>query len=437
MFMRIMKFDEFRVSRGRGIPESVVASAGTIVNEVRLRGDDALLEFTDKFDGVRLGAADLRVGQKELKGAYESIPSRLRIALEQSAERIRSFQELQLPEALAMETAPGVTVGVAFDPLESAGIYVPGGKAEYPSTVLMTAIPAKVAGIRRIVIFTPPGKGGKIPEAIMAAAYLAGADEVYRAGGAQAIAAMAYGTKTVRRVEKIVGPGNIYVQAAKMLVSRDVAVDMPAGPSEVLIYAEERGREEWIAADMLAQAEHDPEARAMLITPDNDLASEVEGIVEDRASRAPRREILEKSMLESMIVVVKNREEGIEAINEAAPEHLQLMGRCCDDVLKGVRNAGAVFLGDYFTVALGDYSAGTNHVLPTMGWARRASPLSVRDFLRSREFVRCSKEGIGAIGGDAVVIGKAEGLLNHARSVELRMMEVEAKGEGGKKNERK
>lgn len=435
--MRIINFDELRTSRGRGIPESVISSARTIVNEVRLKGDNALLEFTDKFDGVKLSVADLRVGQKELKVAYESIPKRLRTALEQSVERIRSFQELQLPKALAMETAPGVTVGVTFDPVESAGIYVPGGRAAYPSTVLMTAIPAKVAGVRRVVIFTPPGKGGKIHEAIMAAAYLTGADEVYRVGGAQAIAAMAYGTKTVRQVEKIVGPGNVYVQAAKMLVGHDVAVDMPAGPSEVLIYAEERGREEWIAADMLAQAEHDPDARAILVTPDKELASEVQCIVEDSASKAPRKEILERSLPESIIIVVKNRQEGIEAINEVAPEHLQLMGRYCDDVLKGVRNAGAVFLGDYSTVALGDYSAGTNHVLPTMGWARRASPLSVTDFLRSREFVRCSKEGIEAIGGDAIAIGKAEGLLNHARSVELRMMKMEGKGEGGKKNERK
>jgi len=433
--MRIINFNELKVSRGRGIPQNVVVSVSAIVNEVRLRSDDALLEFTDKFDGVKLSAADLRVSQKELKGAYESIPGRLRIALEQSAERIRSFQELQLPRSLTMETTPGVTIGVTFDPLESVGVYVPGGRAAYPSTVLMTVIPAKVAGVGRIVMFTPPGKDGRVPQVIMAAAYIAGADEVYRAGGAHAIAAMAYGTKSIRRVEKIVGPGNVYVQTAKMLVGRDVAVDMPAGPSEVLIYAEERGRERWIAADIIAQAEHDPEAIAILVTPDKELASEVQGIAEETASRAPRREILEKSLAESIIVVVKNRDEGIEAINEVAPEHLQLMGECCNEVLRGVRNAGAVFLGDYSTVALGDYSAGTNHVLPTMGWARRASPLSVRDFLRSREFVRCSKEGIEAIGSDAIAIGKAEGLYNHARSVELRMMKIEAKGEGGKKSE--
>ncbi|HRU81117.1 MAG TPA: histidinol dehydrogenase [Candidatus Methanomethylicus sp.] len=246
-------------------------------------------------------------------------------------------------------------------------------------------------------------------------------DEVFKAGGAQAIAAMAYGTGTIRRVEKIVGPGNIYVTAAKMLVSWDVSIDMPAGPSEVMIYAEGVQRADWVALDVLAQAEHDPRARAIVVTANRVFAEALKAEVERMAVGSPRREILERSLQNAAILVVADRQEAIKAINMMAPEHLQIVGDDLEEMVAQVRNAGAVFIGETTPVALGDYSVGTNHVLPTMGWAKRASPLSVRDFLRTREYIRCTKEGLGSIANDAVIIATAEGLLNHARSVSARL----------------
>jgi len=426
--MKIITYKEFRLSRQEGIPGDVMELVGKIAKDIRARGNAAILDYTEKFDGVRLSEDKLRVDQKELKRAYRAIPERLRTALRNSAERIKMFQERQMLEGFSMETAPGVIVGATLDPVQSAGFYVPGGRAAYPSTVLMTILPAKVAKVDRCVLFTPPSRDGTVPQAILAAAYLSGVDEVYRVGGAQAIAAMAYGTSTIGKVDKIVGPGNVYVTAAKMLVSWDVAVDMPAGPSEVLIYSEDPARADWIAADMIAQAEHDPRARALLVTPSRALALSAKEEVERETLSASRREILEKSLSQAAIILVKDRKEGIRVINEVAPEHLELIGKGSEGVLSKVRNAGAVFVGEYTPVAIGDYTAGTNHVLPTMGWSRRASPLSVRDFLRAREYVRCTKEGLRAIGEDGKTIAIAEGLLNHARSIEIRVKE-----EGGKR----
>ncbi len=416
---RIITAEDYRSDLPSGIPPEVVKSVSEIVSNVRSRGNAAIIEYTEKFDRVRLAEGALRVGRDEIERSYRSIPDSLRDALARSAERIRRFQQAQLPRGISVETSPGVTAGVIFDPVGSAGLYVPGGRAAYPSTVLMTGIPAKVAGVERCALFTPPSADGTIPAPTLAAAFIAGIDEVYRVGGAQAIAAMAYGTPTIRKVEKVVGPGNIYVTAAKMLVSWDVAVDMPAGPSEVLIYAEEGANAGWVAADMVAQAEHDPEARALLVTPDRALAADVARLVEEKSLASPRSRILEGSVAKSRIVVVRDREEALGIINEAAPEHLQFAGG--SDLLDRVVNAGAVFLGETTPVALGDYSAGTNHVLPTMGWSRRASPLSVRDFLRSREYVRCTREGLDAVGRDAVEIALSEGLVGHAESVKLRL----------------
>jgi len=426
--MRIITYEEFRLSRREGIPGEVMEAVGKIVKDVRARGNAAILDYTERFDGVRLSEDGLRVDRREIEEAYQEIPEGLRTALRNSAERIRMFQERQVLEGFSTETAPGVVVGVNFDPVQSVGIYIPGGRAAYPSTVLMTAIPAKVAGVERCVMFTPPGREGAVPKAILAAACLAGVDEVYRVGGAQAIAAMAYGTSTIGRVEKIVGPGNVYVTAAKMLVGWDAAVDMPAGPSEVLIYTEDDDRADWIAADLIAQAEHDPCARTILVTTNRSLATKVKDEVEREALKAPRGEILERSLPEAAIILVKDRGEGIKVINEVAPEHLELIGGGSEEMISRVRNAGAVFMGEYTPVAVGDYTAGTNHVLPTMGWSRRASPLSVRDFLRAREYVRCTRDGLRSIGEDGRTIATAEGLLNHARSIEIRMKEC-----GGKK----
>lgn len=419
--MKILKYNKFRLSRREGIPNSILRVVGEIIRDVRTRGNTAILDYTEKFDGVRLSQDRLRLDQSELERAYRQIPEALRRALSNSAERIRIFQERQMPEGFSIETAPGVEVGVTFDPVQSAGFYIPGGRAAYPSTVLMTALPAKVAGADRRVLFTPPGRDGEVPMAILAAANMAGVDEVYRVGGAQAIAAMAYGTSTIGKVEKIVGPGNIYVTAAKMIVSSQVGVDMPAGPSEVLIYSEETDKADWITADIIAQAEHDPMARALLVTPNRVLAKIVKEKVEREALSAPRRDILDRSLSQAIVIVAKDRGQGIAIINEVAPEHLELVGGGSEEVSTEVRNAGAVFIGDYTPVAIGDYTAGTNHVLPTMGWSKRASPLSVRDFLRAREYVKCTKEGLRLIAEDGRTLAVAEGLLNHARSIEIRL----------------
>lgn len=421
--MKVVKYSDYASEpiRPSQVPKEIVDYVSAIIARVRDLGDSAVLEYTEKFDKVRIEPDRIRIEWAEMRRAYNAIPESLRAALRNSAERIRAFQELQKPLEFSAPIVPGVSAGIKFDPIQSVGLYVPGGSAAYPSTVLMTAIPAKVAGVDRCAVFTPPGKGGDVPEAILAAAYLAEVDEVYRIGGVQAIAAMAYGTERIRKVEKIFGPGNIYVTVAKMLVSWDVAVDMPAGPSELLIYTEGFDKPEWLAYDILAQCEHDPRAKAALVTTDAALAEEVARIVEGLVKESPRREILEKSTAQAVALVVGSREEGAEAINEMAPEHLELVGEGAEEIFRLVRNAGAVFIGEYTPVPLGDYTAGTNHVLPTMGWAKRASPLSVRDFLRSREYLRCTRDGIMRIGGDAVMVATAEGLLNHARAVASRM----------------
>jgi histidinol dehydrogenase len=419
--MKILEYKNFRLTPAEGISHSIFGVVDEIIREVRIKGNAAILGYTEKFDGVRLSEDTLRISQSELERAYREIPEALRKALRNSAERIKMFQERQIPKGFSMKTAPGVEIGITFDPLQSAGFYIPGGRATYPSTVLMTAIPAKVAGVDRRVLFTPPGRDGEIPIVILATAHLAEVNEVYRVGGAQAIAAMAYGTSTIDKVEKIVGPGNIYVTAAKMIVSSEVGVDMPAGPSEVLIYSEDTDRADWIVADILAQAEHDPMARTLFVTTNTELAKTVKEKIEKEIRSAPRRDILDISLSKAAIIAVKDRGEGIAIINEVAPEHLELIGTGLEEVPTEVRNAGAVFIGDYTPVAIGDYSAGTNHVLPTMGWAKRASPLSVRDFLRAREYLKCTKKGLRMIGEDGMTLAIAEGLLNHARSIEVRL----------------
>jgi histidinol dehydrogenase len=280
--------------------------------------------------------------------------------------------------------------------------------------------------VSRCAVSTPPKEGGRVPDAILAAAYVTGADSVYRVGGPQAIAAMAYGTESVRRVEKIVGPGNIYVTVAKMLVSWDVAVDMPAGPSELVVYADVDDPKicEWLAADLLAQAEHDPRAKVILITPRVEVASKIEGFVERGIGEFGKEEILNESLSNACIVLVKNRQEAVRLINEIAPEHLELICEDADEVLNQIENAGAIFLGEYSPVAIGDYTAGTNHVLPTMGWAKRASPLSVRDFLKANEIVKCTKDGLLSVSADGKVLADAERMPYHAKSIILRTGEL-------------
>ncbi|MGQ9758958.1 MAG: histidinol dehydrogenase [Candidatus Methanomethylicaceae archaeon] len=419
--MKIVSYEEFKSKSLGGIPEQVLEHVKKIVMDVKIRGDRAVIEYTERFDGVRISSEDIIVDAEDLKLAYETMPEELKGAILNSARRIRMFQERQMPRPLAMETAPGVFVGASFRPIRSVGFYIPGGRNVYLSTVLMTVVPAKVAGVKKCAMFTPPKKAPSVPDTLLATAYMAGVDEIYRIGGPQAIAAMAYGTETVEKVEKIVGPGNIYVTAAKMLVSWDVAIDMPAGPSELMIYVDGTRSLEWLAADILAQAEHDPKAKLILITPEREIATRVNMYVEKGKEYSQRRNVLEESLSEAFIVLVKDRNEALKLINEVAPEHLELV---CDDpesMLDSVENAGAVFIGEYSPVAIGDYTAGTNHVLPTMGWAKRSSPLSVCDFLKSIEVVKCTKEGLKNIGKDGLLLAEAEGMTHHARSIALRM----------------
>jgi histidinol dehydrogenase len=341
--------------------------------------------------------------------------------LKKAAVNITRFHETQIKAMWSLETAKGVTLGQVTRPLSSVGVYAPGGKAPYPSSVLMCVIPAKAAGVKKIVVCSPPRKNGDVNPALLVAADIAGATEIYRVGGAQAVAAMAYGTETVPKVDKIVGPGNVFVTAAKLEVSKDVAIDVPAGPSEILIIADETAKISFIASDLLAQAEHDPRAWAILLTTSKDLALAVKTEVYQQLKSLSRRETAESSLQTGgLIVVVKNIEEAVDYANMIAPEHLQIQTKTPYEVFDKIQNAGAVFLGEYSPIAFGDYSAGLNHVLPTGGYAKTYSGLSTRDFVKTINFLRCSKQGYSSLEKTAVTLAKLEGFDGHARSVSVR-----------------
>jgi len=426
--MRILASKEFKeetlnqvLNRGKSDISSIESSVKTIINDVREQGDRALLQYTEKFDKVRLPASKLKVDERAIKEAYKKLKKNQISALRKAADNIASFHKKQLRAKWTMEIAEGVTLGQVTRPLASVGVYVPGGKAAYPSSVLMCAIPAKVAGVEKIIVCSPPGESGDVNPSLLVAADIAGVNEMYRVGGAQAIAAMAYGTGTVQKVDKIVGPGNVFVTAAKLEVSKDVAIDVPAGPSEVLIIADETGNASFIASDLLAQAEHDPQAWAILLTSSEALASAVKEQVYMQIESLSRTEIIMSSIQKrGLIVIVRNIEEAIEIANLIAPEHLQIQTKNPTKVLSKIRNAGAVFLGDYSPVAFGDYSSGLNHVLPTAGYAKIYSGLSSLDFVKTMNFLQCSKEGYRNLKETAVTIAEMEGFDAHAKSVTIR-----------------
>jgi len=426
--MRIVTAQEFKeetlnqvLNRGKSDISSIESSVKTIINDVKEQADKALLQYTEKFDKVRLTTSKLKVEEREIKEAYKKLEKSQITALRKAADNIASFHKKQLRAKWTMEIAEGVTLGQVTRPLASVGIYVPGGKAAYPSSVLMCAIPAKVAGVKKIIVCSPPGKSGDVNPALLVAADIAGVSELYRVGGAQAIAAMAYGTGTVPKVDKIVGPGNVFVTAAKLEVSKDVAIDIPAGPSEILIIADETGKASFIASDLLAQAEHDPQAWAILLTSSEALASAVKEEVYRQMASLSRTEIINSSIQKrGLIVIVRNIEEAIEIANLIAPEHLQIQTKNPTKVLSKIQNAGAVFLGDYSPVAFGDYSSGLNHVLPTAGYAKIYSGLSSLDFVKTMNFLQCSKEGYQNLKETAVTIAEMEGFDAHAKSVIIR-----------------
>jgi histidinol dehydrogenase len=423
MIKNLSKKQRLQLLERRGIQsEKVKRTVERIVERVKREGDRALLFYSRKFDGVKLNQEELLVSPLEIEAACSKIPKDVALAMSESARNIAEFYKEQKPKELRLIERNGL-VGVKTTPLERAGIYVPGGKAAYPSTVLMSAIPAKIAGVKRLVICTPPSSGGSCNPYVLAAASIAGVKEIYKVGGAQAIAAMAYGTKTIPKVDKIVGPGNVFVNVAKRLVSAEgaVAIECPAGPSEVLIIADESAEPRIVAADMLAQAEHDENASAVLVTTSAKTAEKVKSELRMQLKQIMRSKIAGKSLEQNgAVVVVKNMREAIGFANEYAPEHLELLVEKPRKLLPLVKNAGAVFLGRYSPVAAGDYAAGPSHVLPTGGSARAFSGLSVKDFLKESSVIMLSEKGLKKMRKTIAALAQAEGLDAHAAAVDSR-----------------
>ncbi len=393
-----------------------------IVAGVRDKGDAALLEFTERFDRVALTPGELAVTAGEMEAAEGAVGAATMRALRYAADRIERFHRESAPRSWRMTDALGSRLGQEVRPLDRVAVYVPGGRAAYPSTVLMTAIPARVAGVKEIVLVSPPSPDKSLNPAVLAAARVAGVTEAYRIGGAQAVAALAYGTETIRRVDKIVGPGNIYVALAKGRVFGDVGIDMIAGPSEVMVVADASADPGWVAADLLAQAEHDPMARAVLLTPSRALIDAVAAAAERQLAALPRREIAEAALrAHGALVLTCSLEEAVEVANLLAPEHLELQVADPDALLAQVRNAGAVFLGRYTPEVVGDYVAGPNHVLPTGGTARFASALGTEDFVKRLSVIQYAPAGLRDAGPHVAELARVEGLDGHGAAAAIRI----------------
>jgi histidinol dehydrogenase len=405
----------------REVAEDVEASARNIVDDVRRRGDAALIDYTRKFDRTTLTADQLRVSADEISKAERGVPIKQRDALLVARDRIESFHRRQIPKDDRYTDSGGVELGIRWTAIEAVGLYVPGGTAAYPSSVLMNAVPARVAGVERVVMVTPT-PDGKMNPLVLAAARIAGVDEVYRVGGAQAIAALAYGTETIAPVAKIMGPGNAYVATAKRLVFGAVGIDLIAGPSEVLVVADGDNDPDWIATDLLAQAEHDTAAQSILVTDSSELADRVAVAVERHLKTLPRGETAAASWRDfGAIIVVRSLAGAMTLANRIAPEHLELAVADPEALLVKVRNAGAVFLGRYTPEVIGDYVGGPNHVLPTARSARFSSGLSVHDFMKRTTLLKLGPDQLAALAPPAITLAEAEGLDAHARSVSIRL----------------
>lgn len=409
------------LSAKREVSEDVDIIVRDIIADVAKRGDEAVIEYSSRFDGLQLTPDTLRVTEAEIDAALASCPPEALAALKVAHERIEFYHRRQMPADEQFTDEAGVTAGWRWTAIKSVGLYVPGGTASYPSSVLMNAVPARVAGVPRIVMVVPT-PGGVVNPLVLAAARIAGVDEVYRIGGAQAVAALAHGTESIAPVAKIVGPGNAYVAAAKRRVFGLVGIDMIAGPSEVLVLADGNANPEWIAADLLAQAEHDTAAQSILITESAVLADAVISAVEGQLVTLPREKIARQSWDEfGAIILVPSLAEAIGLVDRIAPEHLEIAADDSEVLAAKVRNAGAIFLGQYTPEAVGDYVGGPNHVLPTARSARFASGLGVLDFVKRTSLLHCTAEGLRAIGPVAVQLGETEGLQAHARSVSIRL----------------
>jgi histidinol dehydrogenase len=402
--------------------QDVTPAVQEIIDNVKANGDQALLRYTEKFDGVTLGA--IRVTEAAIEAAVKKVDPKLLAVIKQSRDNIQEFHELQVQRGFVTTTADGRVMGQRVIPLEKVGVYVPGGTAAYPSTVLMDVVPAKIAGVKQIVMVTPPDKSGELNPVILAAAKIAGVTEIYQVGGAQAVAALAYGTETIPRVDKIVGPGNIFVATAKRLVYGAVDIDMIAGPSDILIVADDSAKPRWVAADLLGQAEHDKNAQAILVTTNEQLAKDVAVEVDKQLAVLPRTEIATVSIENNgKIILVESLPEAVQLANEIAPEHLELCVTDSFALLGQVQNAGSVFLGNYTPEILGDYYAGPNHTLPTEGTSRFYSPLSVDDFIKKSSYLYYSPEAVKKVAADVVLFAQSEGLDGHANSIKVRTEE--------------
>lgn len=426
--MRLNKIDSKDVqalsayleSREAGVDQQMNAKVLDIIEQVRTRKDDALLEYTEKFDHVKLDS--LIMSEEEIEAVMSKVDASLIADLKEAAENIACYHEKQLQEGYEIQKEDGVYLGQRVIPLERVGVYVPGGRAAYPSTVLMNVIPAKIAGVKEIVMVTPPSADGSVDPVIAAAAHIAGVTRICKVGGAQAVAALAYGTQSIPRVDKIVGPGNAYVACAKRLVYGKVDIDMIAGPSEILVIADKGADPEYVAADMISQAEHDPMASSILITDDETLVEKVEEVLQRQSDALPRQEIIAQSLTRyGTVMVCDTMEECIEKANAIAPEHLELMVQDARSWLPLVRNAGSVFLGYYTCESIGDYFGGCNHVLPTNGTARFASALSCDSFIKKSSYLHYSKEALQRDGGKIMNIAHHESLDGHANAVKVRM----------------
>ena len=420
--IKIMKYgvvSEDEIFSRSSSSKDVSSVVSSIIKDVQEKGDEALREYTKKLDGADI--FEIEVSKEEIKAAADSMDIEFMRVLEKAASNIRKYHSKQVRNSFVMTEENGIVLGQKIVPVSVAGIYVPGGTAAYPSTVLMDTIPAKIAGCGSVIMVSPPGKDGRLNPAVLAAAYVAGVDRVFRVGGAQAIAALAYGTETIPRSDKIVGPGNIYVAEAKKQVSGVVSIDMIAGPSEILIIADGASSAKVVAADMLSQAEHDKNASAVLITDSESLAEEVRAELEVQIPLLPRYEIARASIdTNGKIIVVDSIEKAIEVSDRIAPEHLEV---CVDnpfDYLDKIHNAGSVFLGRNCPEALGDYIAGPNHTLPTSGTARFSSPLSVDDFVKKYQFSYYTQSALASVADDVAIFARREGLEAHARSALVR-----------------
>lgn len=427
--MRTIKIDEASkkrlledlLKRSPNNYDSYTEAVNAVIADVKKQGDKAVFAYTKQFDQVELDATNIRVTKEEIEEAYDLVDQELIDVIRKALINIKNYHEKQRQNSWFDSQPNGIILGQKVTPLEKVGVYVPGGKAVYPSSVLMNIMPAKVAGVSKIIMTTPPGKDGKVNPNTLVAANEAGADEIYKVGGAQAIAALAFGTECIPKVDKIVGPGNIYVALAKKAVFGYVSIDSVAGPSEILVIADETANPRFVAADLLSQAEHDELASAVLVTTSEELAKAVSKEVEDFVAVLSRKEILEKSLDNyGYILLVKDLEEAIDVANEIASEHLEIVTKDPFTVMTKIKNAGAIFLGEYSSEPLGDYFAGPNHVLPTNGTAKFFSPLGVDDFMKKSSIISYSKEALEPIHKDIIKFAEAEQLTAHANSIKVR-----------------